>query len=97
MAGEHPPSDGELRDQEDARQESSVQSGRDEDDLSDLRLQAVKLFLVLSFFVTVIDPVARLFKDPTFHVDPVVFGMVYGTTLALLGIEGFARLLGGGK
>lgn len=65
------------------------------DPLADLRRKAVYLFLFLSGFVTVLDPLARLFKDSTFRVDPVVFGLIYGTTLALLGIEGAARLLGG--
>ena len=67
------------------------------DPLSDLRRYAVVLFLFLSAFVTILDPLARLFKDAAFRVDPVVFGLVYGTTLALLGIEGAAKLLGGNK
>jgi len=67
------------------------------DPLSDLRRYAVVLFLFLSAFVTILDPLARLFKDAAFRVDPVVFGLVYGTTLALLGIEGAAKLMGGNK
>ena len=51
------------------------------DPLSDLRRYAVVLFLFLSAFVTILDPLARLFKDAAFRVDPVVFGLVYGTTL----------------
>lgn len=69
----------------------------DEDELAELRFWAIRIFLGLSAFVTILDPLARLFRDPTFRVDAVVYGLIYGTTLALLGIEGWSRFLGGGK
>jgi len=64
------------------------------DELADLRRQAVRLFMALSALVVVVDLAGRLFKDPAFRVDPVVFGLVFGTLLALLGLEGINRALG---
>lgn len=68
----------------------------DDDELSDLRVQSVRLFMVLSAMVVVVDSLGRLFRDPAFRVDPVVMGMVFGTLLALLGLEVVNRL-GGAK
>lgn len=70
---------------------------RTPDELTDLRRWAVKVFLGLSVLVVVVDLAGRLFKDPSFRVDPVVFGLVFGTLLALLGLEGINRALGSGK
>lgn len=72
-------------------------AARTPDELTDLRRWAVKVFLALSVLVVVVDLAGRLFKDPTFRVDPVVFGLVFGTLLALLGLEGINRALGSGK
>lgn len=54
------------------------------------------MFLVIDLFLVGADVLGRLFRDTTFHVDPVVFGLAFGTTLTLLGLEGFAKLFGGG-
>lgn len=70
---------------------------RTPDELADLRRWAVKVFLFLSVLVVLVDTFGRLFRDPTFKVDPVVFGLVFGTLLALLGLEGINRVLGAGK
>lgn len=67
---------------------------RTPDELADLRRWAVKVFLALSVLVVVVDLFGRLFRDPAFRVDPVVFGLVFGTLLALLGLEGINRALG---
>lgn len=63
-------------------------------ELEELRHLAVKVFLALSVFVVVIDSLGRLFRDPTFRVDAVVFGFVGGVLLALLGLEAANRILG---
>ena len=65
----------------------------DDDELSDLRLLAIKVFLGLSVLLIAADVFGRLFKDSTFHADPVVAGLVFGTLLSLLGLEGIQRLL----
>lgn len=67
---------------------------RSPDELADLRRQAVRLFMVLSVAIIVLDSAGRLFRDPAFHIDPVVFGLVFGTLLALLGLEGINRVIG---
>lgn len=72
-------------------------ASRTPDELADLRRWAVKVFLFLSVLVVLVDLFGRLFRDPTFKVDPVVFGLVFGTLLALLGLEGINRVLGSGK
>lgn len=72
-------------------------ASRTPDELTDLRRWAVKVFLFLSVLVVVVDLAGRLFRDPSFRVDPVVFGLVFGTLLALLGLEGINRALGAGK
>jgi hypothetical protein len=65
------------------------------DPLARERRAAIRVFIALSVAIVLIDTLGRLFKDPSFHIDTIVFGMVFGTLLALLGIEGFSRLLGG--
>jgi|GEM_PF-6171992 len=70
---------------------------RTPDELADLRRWAVKVFLALSVLIVVVDMAGRLFRDPAFRVDAVVFGLVFGTLLALLGLEGINRALGSGK
>lgn len=70
---------------------------RTPDELADLRRWSVKVFLFLSVLVVLVDTFGRLFRDPAFKVDPVVFGLVFGTLLALLGLEGINRVLGSGK
>jgi small neutral amino acid transporter SnatA (MarC family) len=70
---------------------------RTPDELTDLRRWAIKVFIILSIFVVVIDALGRLFRDPTFRVDAVTFGFVGGVLLALLGLEGINRALGSGK
>ena len=64
------------------------------EELSDLRRAAVKVFLALSVLVALVDALGRLFLNPDFHVDSVVFGFIFGTLLALLGLEGLNRALG---
>lgn len=67
------------------------------DPLSAYRRAALVVFLAIDAFLVGADVLGRLFKDNTFHVDPVVFGLAFGTTLTLLGLEGFSRLWGSGK
>lgn len=67
---------------------------RTPDELTDLRRWAIKVFIILSVFVVVIDALGRLFRDPSFRVDAVAFGFVGGVLLALLGLEGINRALG---
>jgi membrane associated rhomboid family serine protease len=76
---------------------SPRKASRTPDELTDLRRWAIKVFIVLSVFVTVIDSLGRLFRDSSFRVDAVVFGFVGGVLLALLGLEGINRALGAGK
>jgi xanthine/uracil permease len=65
------------------------------EELSDLRRSAVYVFLALSVLVVVVDTFGRLFLNSEFRVDSVVFGFIFGTLLALLGLEGLNRALGG--
>lgn len=65
------------------------------EELGDLRRASVRVFLFLSVLVVVVDVIGRLFLNPDFHVDSVVFGFIFGTLLALLGLEGLNRALGG--
>lgn len=65
---------------------------RDED-LDRLRYVAILVFIGLSVLVIGGDILGRLFKDGSFHADPVVAGLVFGTLLSLLGLEGIQRLL----
>ena len=65
------------------------------EELGDLRRASVRVFLFLSVLVVVVDAIGRLFLNPDFHVDSVVFGFIFGTLLALLGLEGLNRALGG--
>ena len=55
------------------------------------------MFLAIDVFIVGADVLGRLFRDPDFRVDPVVFGLAFGTTLTLLGLEGFARVFGAPK
>lgn len=63
------------------------------DDLQGLRRFAIKVFIWLSAFIVIIDMMGRLFRDASFHVDAVVAGLVFGTLLSLLGLEGIQKLL----
>lgn len=65
----------------------------DDDDLEHLRYIAIVVFLALSILVVAADVLGRLFKDGGFRVDAVVMGLVFGTLLSLLGLEGVQRLL----
>lgn len=67
------------------------------DPLSGYRRAAIAVFLAVDVFLVLADVGGRLFKDPTFRVDSVVFGMAFGTTLTLLGLEGLSRLFPGSK
>lgn len=67
------------------------------DPLAGLRRVAILVFLGIDAFLVIADVLGRLFRDSAFRVDPVVFGLAFGTTLTLLGLEGFARLFGGGS
>lgn len=73
----------------------SPQRHRDDedDDLSELRFLAIRVFLVLSVLVVLVDILGRLFKDATFHVDPVAMGLVFGTLLSLLGLESIQQVI----
>lgn len=78
----------------DERKTAKPEKGTPEE-LGGLRRAAVYVFLALSVLVVVVDALGRLFLDSDFHVDSVVFGFVFGTLLALLGLEGLNRALGG--
>lgn len=65
----------------------------DDNELRALRRSAIKVFIALSVFLVVIDALGRLFRDPSFRIDAVIAGLVFGTLLSLLGLEGIARLL----
>ena len=66
-------------------------------ELVELRGLAIRVFLGLSVGVVLLDALGRLFRDHAFRIDPLVFGMVFGTLLALLGLEATNKLLNGGK
>lgn len=86
-----------LAAEQEAREELE-QGERDErQELGELRGLAIRVFLALSVAVVLLDAGGRLFRDPAFRIDPLVFGMVFGTLLALLGLEATNKLLGGGK
>lgn len=63
----------------------------DDDDLDRLRYAAIVVFIVLSAAVVVADFLGRLAAGT--GVDAVVMGLVFGTLLSLLGLEGVQRLL----
>lgn len=65
----------------------------DDDELDLLRYVAIVVFIVLSILVVVADNLGRLFLTPDYRVDAVVMGLVFGTLLSLLGLEGVQRLL----
>ena len=71
-----------------------AQEAEDRAELDELRGLAIRVFLGLSVGVVLLDSLGRLFRDPAFRIDPLVFGMVFGTLLALLGLEGASKLLG---
>ena len=65
----------------------------DDDELSSLRFLAIRVFTFLSALIVIADILGRLFRDNTFHADPTMTGLVFGTLLSLLGLEGIQRLL----
>lgn len=71
----------------------SRRQGDDDEGLDRLRYIAILVFIGLSALIVGADILGRLFKDGTFHADPVVAGLVFGTLLSLLGLEGIQRLL----
>jgi hypothetical protein len=71
--------------------------GTGPDPLSAYRRAAIAVFLAIDVFLIAADVLGRLFRDPSFRVDSVVFGMAFGTTLTLLGLEGLSRLFPGPK
>lgn len=66
---------------------------QDDGDLDRLRYVAIIVFLVLSILVVAADVLGRLLLKDGFSVDAVVMGLVFGTLLSLLGLEGIQRLL----
>ena len=70
---------------------SSRRSTRKQDELATARFVAIVVFLAIDVFLVVTDVLGRLFKDSAFHVDTTVFGLAFGATLTLLGLEGFQR------
>ena len=64
-----------------------------DDELDRLRYAAIVAFIGLSVLMVGGDILGRLIKDNAFHADPVVTGLVFGTLLSLLGLEGIQRLL----
>jgi len=72
---------------------SDEQDAQDDDELAGVRVLAIKVFIGLSALLIVGDVLGRLFRDPAFRVDAVVSGLVFGTLLSLLGLEGIQRLL----
>lgn len=69
---------------------------RDERDfLAIVRPIAFATITALIVFTVLFDNIGRLFVDPTFHVDAVIFATLVGSWTALLGVEGFRRLRNG--
>ncbi len=66
---------------------------QEDDDLDRLRYVAIIVFLALSILVVAADVLGRLLLRDGFSVDAVVMGLVFGTLLSLLGLEGIQRLL----
>lgn len=66
---------------------------QEDGDLDRLRYVAIIVFLVLSILVVAADVLGRLLLKDGFSVDAVVMGLVFGTLLSLLGLEGIQRLL----
>ena len=65
------------------------------EDLKSLRRLSIYVFLVLSVVLVLTDTLGRLFIDKQFHIDSVVLGFCIGALLALLGLEGLNRAMGG--
>ena len=86
------PSAAELERQRLERERLEEREEREE--LGELRALSIRVFLGLSVSLVLLDALGRLFRDPAFRIDPLVFGMVFGTLLALLGLEGASKLLG---
>ena len=84
------PSSEELEHQRQEREERE-----ETEELGKLRALSIRVFLGLSVAEVALDALGRLFRDPAFRIDPIVFGLVFGTLLALLGLEGASKLLGG--
>jgi len=64
------------------------------DPLTGYRRAALALFLVIDAFVIGADVLGGYLKDG-YGVDPIIIGLAFGTTLTLLGLEGFSRIFGG--
>lgn len=86
------PTAAELEAQRKQREELEQREEREE--LGELRALSIRVFLALSVAMVLLDALGRLFRDPSFRIEPLVFGMVFGTLLALLGLEGASKLLG---
>ena len=59
------------------------------------RRAAVYVFLVIDILIVTADVGGRLFIRSDFRVDTSLFGLAFGTTITLLGLE--MTKLGGGK
>lgn len=59
-----------------------------------LRLVSIVVILLCIVFLVVIDPIGRLFIDPSFHASELVLGTLIGALLLLLGIEVANRIPG---
>lgn len=80
MTGESPDDDREVRGDEEAQAREW------------LRLASIVVVLVLLITLVLVDAFGRLFVDPMFHVDPVMFASLLGGLLITLGVEGASRL-----
>lgn len=61
----------------------------DEEELGNLRKAAIGVFIALSAFLMVAD----VFGPNDYKTDPLMAGLVFGTLLSLLGLEGIQRLI----
>ena len=86
-------SDDELERHERHERDERHNEKDERDELAGLRALAIRVFIGLSALLIVGDVFGRLFRDPAFRADPVVSGLVFGTLLSLLGLEGVQRLL----
>lgn len=59
-----------------------------------LRNIAVIVILVCVLLTAVIDPLGRLFIDPTFHASEVFLGTLLGALVVLLGLQSLPKLPG---
>jgi len=60
------------------------------------RRAAVYVFLVIDLVIVAADVGGRLFIRQDFRVDTTLFGLAFGTTITLLGLE-MTKFTGGGK